>query len=71
MEKCDLCFGNRYDNLPDCVKNCPVQALQVVDLDEHHGGEQWVPGFVNTHLTNPNIRIRKIRVGKRHFLRKQ
>lgn len=61
MNKCDLC-AERLDNgqKPICVECCPMEALEVVDMDEldEKGLVKNVEGFPSQEITNANLRMK-------------
>lgn len=71
VEKCDFCVERMDEGqLPACVKSCPVKALHVFDLDKNTVfGETWLPGMAEPTLTKPSLRIKRLTVGQRHFIK--
>ncbi|WNS74068.1 4Fe-4S dicluster domain-containing protein [Bacillus sp. DTU_2020_1000418_1_SI_GHA_SEK_038] len=67
MNKCSMCF-ERLDagELPICVQNCPLEAIQIVDLNEpqYQNLAKTVPGFPDPSITQPNIRFILPKAGK-------
>lgn len=66
-DKCSLCY-QRLDQgeLPICVEKCPVNALELVDLNKETRTNlvETVPGFANPAITHPSTRFLLPRTGK-------
>ncbi len=67
MMKCDLCV-DRIDagKLPSCVAACPVEAIQLIDIDEVEQRADVVrrlPGVIKIQITRPSIRYKKLKCG--------
>lgn len=60
VEKCNFCF-ERIDAgfKPVCVHSCPVQALQIVNVEEFDAPDavQYPPGFPVMPAVNPSTRF--------------
>lgn len=60
MDKCNMCHDLLdVGELPICVDNCPLDALEVVDYNEIDPADavHFVPGFADPSITQPNVRF--------------
>ncbi|MBR0164328.1 MAG: 4Fe-4S dicluster domain-containing protein [Lachnospiraceae bacterium] len=61
MDKCDFC-RERIDagEQPFCVAGCPMEALEMVDMDEINESDyvSEVKGFVDPSITGANLRVK-------------
>lgn len=67
VEKCEMC-SKRIDAgmKPACIKACPVEALQVIDINSYElqGLISDVPGFPDAKITKPAVRFKPPQNGK-------
>lgn len=65
VDKCHMCYDLQDNNeLPVCVANCPMEAIELVDLStEQKGTVKEIEGFADPTITKPNIRFIKPRTG--------
>jgi Fe-S-cluster-containing dehydrogenase component len=58
MDKCSLCDERlAAGKKPICVDSCPMEALEIVDMDAMNWAvyHKEVPGFQDITITEPNI----------------
>lgn len=66
VEKCHMCYERLDQGLqPACVATCPVDAIEVVDLNSYDlsGTVADLPGFPDPKITNPSVRFIRPKVG--------
>lgn len=66
VEKCHMCAA-KQDNgeLPACVAGCPMEAIEVVDLNDfaRYEAVTALPGFPDPTITKPTTRFIKPYIG--------
>lgn len=65
-EKCHMCYQRQDNNeKPVCVKGCPLEAIEVVDLTnyEEFGTAAELPGFPDPQISKPSVRFIKPKIG--------
>ncbi|MGC5324208.1 4Fe-4S dicluster domain-containing protein [Brevibacillus sp. SYSU BS000544] len=67
MDKCSMCYQLQDEGKqPICVSKCPMDALEVIDLEKENRAnlEVSVAGFANTAITHPTTRFILPKTGK-------
>ena len=70
VSKCEMC-AERLDNgeAPICVKSCPVEALEIIDLSapQNAAYRDTLPGLPPTDMTHPSTRFIEAKMGKQNW----
>ena len=70
VSKCEMCAA-RLDNgeAPICVKSCPVEALEIIDLSDPKNAayRDTLPGLPPTDMTHPSTRFIEAKMGKQNW----